>query len=458
MKKLLKKFLGETGIVILSWHRFKALVATIIYSFPARSLTVIGITGTDGKTTTVAMTAHILNAVGKKTGALSTAFFQVGNDIRWNPTQKTSPSPFIIQKLLRELVQAGCTHAVIECSSHGLLQGRVNYTWPVVGAITNISEEHLDYHKTMDAYMDAKGLLFKMLRKNSGVKVLNRDDRSYERMRSIPSKSTIHCSAKGNSIDINPKRDSYLLLKNPKVETGSITGEIYDTKSAKSHTLQIPMFGEYNLQNALIAIACTYSLGVSLESSVRSLQSFRGVSGRMESINEGQNFSVFLDFTVTPQAYETTLHTLKKSLRDGKKLLVLTGSCGDRMKEKRPIVGSICEKYADIVVVTNEDPYTEDPEKIIDDVVRGISTSVPIYKTAQEFQKPQNQKACIRISDRREAIKFILRQAEAGDTVLFCGKGADITMMTAKGQIPWVEREIVSEELRGMMSPRENRI
>lgn len=454
MKKLIKKIIGETSIALLFWHRFKAFVATLRYGFPAHSLTVIGITGTDGKTTTVAMTAHTLNAVGKKTGALSTAFFQVGNDIRWNPTQKTSPSPFVVQKFLRELVRSGCTHAVVECSSHGLLQGRMNYTWPMVGAITNIAEEHLDYHKTMDAYMDAKGLLFRMLRKKYGVKILNADDRSYARYLEIKTPWTIHCSSRRDFTQESGASKCGLWMTDQKATPTEISGVLHGNINHEACSVSIPMAGLYNLQNALTAIACVHAVNVSLDNAVEALRTFRGVSGRMERIDAGQSFSAFIDFTVTPQAYEATLRTLRSSMQSGNRLLVLTGSCGDRMREKRPIVGRICAELADVTVVTNEDPYTEDPEKIIDEVLSGIPSTVKIYRgqNAVPCDEQPLQKVCVRISDRREAIRFILREASTGDIVLFCGKGADITMMTASGQVPWVEREIVTEELRSLPS------
>ena len=460
MKKLLKKFLGETSLVILTWHRLKAFVAAVLYRFPARSLTVIGITGTDGKTTTVAMTAHILTAVGKKTGALSTAFFQVGNDIRWNPTQKTSPSPFIVQKFLRELVRAGCTHAVIECSSHGLLQGRMNWTWPMVGAITNIAEEHLDYHKTMDAYIDAKALLFKMLRKKYGVKVLNADDRTYTKYLDIKTPWTIHCSSRRDFTQGASQSQCGLWMTDQQAVSTEISGTLRGNINDEACRVTVPMAGLYNLQNALTAIACVHAVNISLQDATDALRTFTGVSGRMERIDIGQDFSVFIDFTVTPQAYEATLKTLRASMQSDRRLLVLTGSCGDRMREKRPIVGRICAENADVIVVTNEDPYTENPETIIDDVLSGMPTSLQIYRGKDAVPRGQHslRKTCVRISDRREAIRFMLREASEGDVVLFCGKGADITMMTASGQIPWVEREIVTEELRSLPSVQRSRV
>lgn len=360
----------------LGWHKGKAIFAALLYRFPARHLTIIGITGTDGKTTTVGMVAHILDHAHIRSGALSTAFFKIRDDIQWNATQKTSPSPFQIQKFLRQCAQQGCTHVVLEYSSHGLVQGRLNFTWPQVAAITNITPEHLDYHGTLEEYRKDKEKIFKMVRIGGTI-----------------------------------IRDSRLKIGDAKI------------------SLKIP--GEFNQENARVAIACTEAIGISREVAIEALKTFTGIPGRMELIRK-EPFSVFIDFTVTPAAYQKTLSATRNMLQSGKRLLVLTGSCGDRMKEKRPQVGKICGECADIVVVTNEDPYTEDPKKIIDEVWAGIDRS---------------QCEAYRIPNRKEAMQFLLQEAKPGDIVLICGKGSDTTMWTKTGQAPWNEREIVRNML-----------
>ncbi len=442
MMTLLKRLIPETSPLRLKFHHAKAIVAAVLCGFPAKRLTVISVTGTDGKTTTVGMIAHILNESGIKTGALSTAFFQIGGEIRWNPTQKTSPSPFLVQRFLKEIVDAGCTHAVIECSSHGLLQGRLNHTYPIVAGITNISEEHLDYHGTMENYVAAKALLFKMLspsnRERRGTKVLHHSDRSYRTLQQIRSKEEISYNAEGVDIDGRYGPPMNLWLEDTEItSTGSAATLVWYARSSTGSvnyplTLKIP--GLFNLENALCAIGCVKGLPdpPSMNLITKALSTFAGVPGRMERIEAGQDFSVYIDFTVTPKSYETTLSTLKSMLTPSKRLMILCGSCGDRMNEKRPIVGKIVSSHADVMVVANEDPYTEDPEKIIDEVWAGIN---------------QSHTLAHRIFDRLEAIRFLLNEAKTGDIVIFCGKGADITMMTNKGQIPWNEREIVRREL-----------
>lgn len=429
----LKKAIPQRHPLRLIWHHAKGYAAALLYGFPARRLTVIGVTGTDGKTTTVGMIAHILSSAGIKNGALSTAFLQVMDERTWNATQKTSPSPFLIQKFLRRLVTAGCTHAVLEVSSHGLVQRRLSCTWPLVGAVTNVTPEHLDYHGTMDQYRRDKGLLFGMLRSN-GTKVLNRDDESHKMFDAIPTSRTItYGYGEGADLRIADVRPTL---------TGS-TAVLHAQPQTIQHAtcnvqpvslpLTLSISGAFNLDNACCAIACALAIGIPVQQSVDALTTFRGIAGRMERIDEGQPFAVFVDFTVTPAAYEKTLTTLRAMLPAGKRILVLTGSCGDRMREKRPMVGRICSELADVVVVSNEDPYTEDPQKIIDEVWAGVD---------------QSKTEAHRIFDRREAMAFLFSRAEAGDAVILCAKGSDTTMMTAEGQVPWNERAIARELLR----------
>ncbi len=435
MISALKKLVPEQHPARLLWHKSKALAAAVRYGFPAKKLTVIGVTGTDGKTTTVGMIAHILNANDIPTGALSTAFFQIKNEITWNATQKTSPNPFIIQKFLRRLINEGCTHAVLEYSSHGLVQGRTLFTYPLIGAITNVSEEHLDYHGTMQEYMRAKGLLFRMLQKKGGAKILNADDRTYAAYSQIPTEWSISYSTV-RPFDVSSDMHHLGIWSGPmKVEPRGSSAELFSTAGDTLHPLTLKIPGAFNMHNALCALSCAHAAGIDIDECTRALQHFKGIPGRMERIDEGQDFSVFIDFTVTPQSYDATLSTLKAMLPEGKRLLVLMGSCGDRMKEKRPVIGRIASGYADVLVVTNEDPYTEDPEKIMDDVWAGID---------------QSKTKAHRIFDRKEAIEFLLKEAKKDDIVILCGKGSDTTMWVKSGQIPWNEREITKELLHNL--------
>lgn len=423
MLKTFRRVFGHRNPVRLLWHKTRAIAALVLYRLPARKLYVIGITGTDGKTTTVGMTAHILSQSGIRTGALSTAYMRIGDKEQWNETQKTSPSPFVIQKFLRNCVRAGCTHVVLECSSHGLVQSRLLGIWPTVAAITNTSEEHLDYHGTMERYRKDKGRLFGML-KGKGTKVLNRDDATFEMYGSIPSLNTVTYSASSP--------DATLTLSEVEVTPHGSSAVVHSEEADTSAELELTIPGGFNLENALCAIGATHSL-CTLDEACKALASYKSAPARMEMIDEGQPFSVYVDFTVTPEAFRKTLGTLRDMIEPGKRIIVLTGSCGDRMKEKRPIVGSVCCAMADSVIITNDEPYTEDPQQIIDEVWSGID---------------QTQCKAIQIPDRKEAITYACTSAQAGDAVLLCGLGSYPYVMMKDGPVPWNEQEETRAILR----------
>jgi UDP-N-acetylmuramyl tripeptide synthase len=206
-----------------------------------------------------------------------------------------------------------------------------------------------------------------------------------------------------------------------------------------SAPLTLNVAGDFNALNALCAIGCALHLGSTGPAAVASLSTFTGTPGRLERISAGQDFHVFVDFTVTPASYEATLSTLRASLEPGKRLLVVMGSCGDRMREKRPQIATVASRFADVIVVTNEDPYTEDPERIISEVWAGLDLS-----------RVQAE----RISDRRTAIARTFQLARPGDIVVLCGKGSDTTMWTAQGKIPWDDRAIARELLHEGQIPR----
>lgn len=415
----LRSAIGDRHPLRLAWHWGKAAWAGLKNGFPAKRLTVVAITGTDGKTTTAGMVAHILTELGYKTAAASTAFTQIGDERLPNPTHLTSVSPGALQALLKRAVEAGCTHAVLEASSHGLAQHRLDGTWPTVAAITNLSAEHLDYHGTMAGYMDAKAILFRML-KPGGTKVLNRDDITWPVYRTIPSDHTISFGTGPASGGID-----FTLADQTADETSARA--LLTTPDGETLTLQLGVPGLFNLQNAVCAIASVSALGIAPKDAVAALASFRGIPGRLERIDEGQPYAVFVDFAVSPAAYEQTLKTLRAMTPSGR-VLVLCGSCGNRMREKRPLVGEVCGRLADVVVATQDETYGEDPLNVLEEVWAGIDTT----KTNAH-----------KIPDRLEAIRFILKAARPGDAVAICGMGPFDTMTTLQGRIPWDEREIV---------------
>lgn len=428
----LKSLVSQRSPIRMAWHASKAFLAALRHGFPARRLTVIGITGTDGKTTTSAMTAHILHAYGIAGGTVSTSFFRLKDSTSNNPSHKTSISPFALQRFLTDCVRQGCTVAVIECSSHGLVQHRLDWTWPSIAAITNVSPEHLDYHKTMEQYRSDKGILFRKLR-GKGTKVLNYDDPTYTEYAKIPSLVTAGYSASGNT---GP--DVSLWAENAASHEKGSTATVKNT-AGDSFALTLNVPGRFNIDNALAALAITQAAGVPLKAGVQSLASFTGVAGRLERIEEGQPFSVYVDFTVTPASYEHALSTVKATLQPGKKLLVMTGSCGDRMREKRPVIAGIVSRLADVMVITQDETLTEDPRSVMDDMWAGVREDLC---------------SAYRIENRREAMQFLLRHAGPGDAVIFCGMGACTTMQTREGLKEWNEREIAHELLRDLVNKK----
>jgi len=414
----IRKVVPERSFIRLSWHYAKAFVAALLNWFPARKITVIAVTGTDGKTTTVGMIHHILMSSGRRVGSASTAFLQVMNECQENETHLTSLSPFVLQGFLKRLVKEKCEYAVIEASSHGLVQGRSNHTYPSVSAITNVTSEHLDYHKSIEQYREDKGKVFKML-KGSGVKVLNGGDESVKEYLEIGSEETV---VYGSSED----NDLYLSDVNADEFTTSakihVRDEVFDLR------LNIP--GVFNLENALCAISCTSSVGISIDECIRFLESFKSLPGRMERIDEGQNFHAFVDFAVSSNSYRKTLETLQKIVGDTGRVMVLCSSCGNRMKEKRPEIGKIASECADVVVVTEDETYGEDPMKVLEEVWSGVD---------------QSKAEAHKIEDRKEGIRFLIKNAREGDAVVFCGMGPFSTMNKLEGSIEWDERKVVRE-------------
>lgn len=424
MMQTIKQHIGQRSYVRLGWHWCKSFAAALYYGFPAKKLQVIGITGTDGKTTTVGMLHHILQTNGITCSALSTAFIKINQESQWNHTEKTSPNPFVIQKFLYDAYKAGSKCAILEVSSHGLVQHRLNWTWPTIAAITNISLEHLDYHKTMAQYIVDKGLLFAMLPKN-GTCVLNKDDETYKfysasNVRAIKTYSVqVAANATFCATDIQ--------------ESTGIKCRITDTDHKQRAELELQIPGTFNVENALCAITCASACGIRLIDAVLALRTFKNAPGRMEQIIVGQPFTVYIDFTVTPQAFIKTLTALRAMLPTTQnKIHVLTGSCGDRMPEKRPEIGRICCELADTLVVTDDEPYTEDPTKIRAEILTGTDEGICSIKE---------------IADRTEAMRYIFTQAKPGDIVLLCGLGSYPTRMFGTKLIPWNEQEIATELL-----------
>lgn len=423
----LRRSIPDTHPLRLFYHRVMAVLAALFYRFPANHLRVIAVTGTHGKTTTTNLIAHILECAGEKVGLTSTIGFKVGKRSWPNLTKQTTLSPFALQRLLRRMVRAGCRYAVIETSSHAMTQSRL---WGVnvdVAVLTNIAHDHIEYHGGMRQYIEAKGMLFRglhALRRKPGFQkiiVLNRDIPEFDYFNRFVADRTLTYgfSKKANVMAQEVEHRLHVnsfLLKIPNDEVRI--------------DFQLP--GKFNVANGLAAATVALGCGVSLPSIQKALESARGLPGRLESIDMGQDFSVIVDYAHTAEALEE-LCKLLRELTKGRLILVFGATGGGRDKAKRPKMGAIADRYADAIILTDDDPYDEDEEEIIENIAAGIHRPA-----GENFWK---------IVNRREAIRFALSHARKDDTVALVGKGCEECMVLRGKKIPHDDRKVAREML-----------
>jgi UDP-N-acetylmuramoyl-L-alanyl-D-glutamate--2,6-diaminopimelate ligase len=389
IKKLVKKFTPE---FLLSWyHLGLAFLGAVLCGFPSRKLKVIGVTGTNGKTTVVNMAAKVLAAGGLKVAALSSVNFIINGEEKPNLLRMTMPGRFKIQQFLKEAVKQGCQYALLEVSSEGIKQSRHRFIKFDTAVFTNLSPEHIEAHKGFENYQKAKGSFFKIVKNNH---IINAEDKYADYFLKFPAK---------------------------KIYTYGLNGG--DVNNVLKLNLQVP--GEFNVYNALAAIAIGLLCGVDLQIGKRAVESFIGVPGRMELVIK-EPFKVFIDYAFTPNALEKVYQTLKPR---AVKLVCVLGACGGgRDKWKRPVLGEIASRYCDKIIVTNEDSYDEDPMKIIKEVAAKAERAELVL-------------------DRRAAISKALLAAEPGDIVVITGKGCEPWIFEANGKkVPWDDRKVAVEE------------
>ncbi len=423
-----------------------ANLACAFYGYPARHLRTIGVTGTDGKTTTSNLITTILEAAGQPTGLMTTANFKIQGQEWENATRQSTLEALEIQQFLRRMLDAGVRYAVIEATSHGLELQRVRGCDFDVGVVTNITHEHLDFHKTIENYRRAKARLFEMLdpartktyltdtpvigtihrplHSAQSVAILNRDDVSYELMKSYCRVPIVdygidsNASVRAVDLQLEANRTRFrVVLPNAEVN------------------IETQLIGRFNVSNCLAAIATVYSQGVPLKDIARGLASVTGVTGRMERIDEGQPFTVIVDYAHTPDSLEKVLAILRP-LTPGK-LLVVFGSAGERDVQKRPMMGKIAAQRADFFVITDEDPREEDREQILREIADGAEAAGK--REGYDF---------LCIADRTTAIATAFARARQGDTVLLAGKGHEQSIFIGKEKIPWDDRQVAREQLR----------
>ncbi|WP_084659133.1 UDP-N-acetylmuramoyl-L-alanyl-D-glutamate--2,6-diaminopimelate ligase [Thermogemmatispora onikobensis] len=408
-------------------------VAAAFYGYPARQLWTIGVTGTDGKTTTCNLICTILETAGLASGLMTTANFKLKGKEWENTTRQSTLEALEIQALLRRMLDAGVTHAVIEATSHGLELARVRGCEFDVGVVTNITSEHLDFHGTVENYRRAKARLFEMLDINRqktlptrAAAVLNRDDSSFAFL--LP-----FCHAPVLDYGI----DTPASFQVTELELGA-TGTRFSVRFPHERQpvpMSTPLVGRFNVSNCLAAIAVTYHLGLSPSQIAQGLARARSVSGRMEHVAAGQPFSVIVDYAHTPDSLQKVLATLRP-LTPGRLLLVF-GSAGERDVQKRPAMGAVAAQMTDFFVITDEDPREEDRLKILQEIAKGAIAA-----------GKQEGRDFLCIADRRTAIATALAAARPGDTVLLAGKGHEQSIIMGREKLPWNERQVALEELQ----------
>src|SRR3989338_7062080 len=387
------------------YHWGLAWVGALLYGFPSNAMKVIGVTGTKGKSTTVFLISKILEEAGLPVAAIGSLGYKI-KDKEWpNNLKMTMPGRFRMQRFLREAKRAGAKFVVLEVTSEGIKQKRHLGIKFDSAVLTNIYPEHLESHGSMENYIRAKEMLFRAAKHTH---ILNEDEPLLERFKKLRSNKKI----------------------------------LYGWHDWTKLDLNTFLEGDFNKYNVLAAVAAAENYGIKIETIRKALEKIISVPGRMEFVNSGQLFQVVVDYAHTPESLEMVYSYLKKKLPAGGKLIGVLGACGGgRVKWKRPEIGRIAAQYGNEIILTNEDPYDEDPESIIKEVLSGIPKSeTPKYKVQI-------------ILDRQQAIAHALEIAGKDDTVVITGKGSETTLAVANGQnIPWSDRKIVADSLQALLS------
>ena len=394
-----------------------AMIAINWFDAPARSMTMIGVTGTNGKTSVTLLLKRVLEkTLGAKVGLIGTMENVIGDEII--PTERTTPESFELQSLFARMRDAGCTHVVMEVSSHALSLDRVGGVHFDVAAFTNLTEDHLDFHKTMDEYCDAKALL--MGRCDNAV--INADDPYSSRMiRNVTGKlltTGVHDAADLTALDLE--------LLSDRICFSAVCAE-------RSVPVELPIPGRFTVYNALTVLGIARSLGIPMEDAADALREAKGVKGRIEVVpTPGKEYTVLIDYAHTPDGLENVLRSVRDFCKG--RIICVFGCGGDRDPIKRPIMGSIGVRFSDIGIITSDNPRTEEPMAIIRDILVGV--------------KPEDGEYIV-IEDRRKAIRYAMDIAEKNDIIILAGKGHETYQDIAGHKHHLDEREEVAAHLRG---------
>jgi UDP-N-acetylmuramoyl-L-alanyl-D-glutamate--2,6-diaminopimelate ligase len=401
-------------------RRAMATLADAFYGHPSRSMSVVGITGTNGKTTTAYLMRSVFEAVGIKCGLLGTVSYLIGDEEL--PASRTTPEAPDVQRMLRLMVDRGCAACVMEVSSHALALRRVDETRFAAGVFTNLTRDHLDYHGDMDAYFAAKSRLFEMLPAGAPA-VINLDDPRGEALRSVVSRPV-----------------TYAMSKPADVMPGALTltwqGVDFEVRTPKgSVRARSRLVGRPNVSNILAAVSTATALDLPLSAIERGLGNLEGVPGRFEVVSDrSDNITVVVDYAHTDDALRNLLETARPLAQS--RVITVFGCGGDRDRTKRPLMGAVAARLSDVIVITSDNPRSEDPARIIEEIKRGV-----------QVQSHRGSTTSFAIVDRTEAIQFAIKAAEPGDLVLLAGKGHEKSQIIGSRELPFDEVTIAREAL-----------
>lgn len=405
---------GATSLRVGSTRRVQGLLASRFYSYPSKRLRLIGVTGTNGKTTVTYLVEAILKRGGCGVGRISTTTYSIDGEEK--EATLTTPDALELQSILARMESRGVRYVVMEVSSHALSMERVGGCEFNEAIFTNLTQDHLDFHHTMEEYFEAKMRLFDYLKSPDGVAIINLDDpRGKEILSRIKERRIITYGL---------REGAQLLAKDVRI------GREGTSFLLNGELIKLRLIGRHNLSNALAAIGVGLAEGFDLSTIKEGLMDVRSIPGRLEFLDCGQGFLVFVDYAHTPGALEAVLATIRE-LRP-KRIITVFGCGGERDREKRPIMGEVASRLSDLAIITNDNPRGEDPISIIKDIERGI--------------KSRNYKV---IEDRREAIRYAINEAKEGDAVLIAGKGHEGYQIIGGLRIPFDDRAVAHSILKG---------
>ena len=413
---------------LIPYHYAQAFLAANHYDYPASAMTVIGVTGTNGKTSTCFMIYHALKKAGYKVGMMSTIGMAMGEELEKRAGHMTTETPKLLNKHIAEMREAGIQYLVLEVSSHALAQNRVFGIPFDIAVMTNVTPEHLDYHRTFERYRAAKMKLFRMVadeakRGGSGIGIVNADDPS--------GKYFAHLVPHPISYGV---KDTNADLKATRVKVTSKGVEYYTRIDKEAYHIKVNIPGEFYVYNSLAAVAVCHALGLTREQIEDGIADLKGVEGRMERIETDRGFDVIIDYAHTPDSYRRMLPDLQKSTKG--KVYIITGAEGHRDNGKFGTMGELAGKYSDEVILTEQDPMDEDVRQLSEMIAKGVR------KTGKE-----EGKGLTFIESRQEAVNHAVSKAQVGDLILLLGMGHQKTIERKNGKEPWSEREAVEKAL-----------